>query len=166
MKTRLLILLNAIIFIGIALTSVFQKEKMLNSSESVILALAPVDPRSLIQGDYMNIRYAITTKVSNSKNISDGYIFAKKDDKGIHQFSRFTDLEGREGEGEKKIRFRKRNFRVNIGAESFFFQEGDGEYFEKAKFGLLKVSESGDVLLVGLLDEKLKLIRPERKASK
>lgn len=102
MKTRLLILLNAIIFIGIALTSVFQKEKMLNSSESVILALAPVDPRSLIQGDYMNIRYAITTKVSNSKNISDGYIFAKKDDKGIHQFSRFTDLEGREGEGEKK----------------------------------------------------------------
>ena len=38
---------------------IFQKEEIKANGETVLLELAPVDPRSLMQGDYMRLRYAI-----------------------------------------------------------------------------------------------------------
>ncbi|MFX7329222.1 GDYXXLXY domain-containing protein, partial [Acinetobacter baumannii] len=34
-----------------------QKEMLLKEGQLVLLPLAPVDPRSLMQGDYMALRY-------------------------------------------------------------------------------------------------------------
>ncbi len=60
--------------------------------------------------------------------------------------------------------FLKRNgdFDLNIGAESFFFQEGHGEVFEEARYGELRFDGKGGTLLVGLRDESLKTLGPER----
>ena len=47
---------------------------------------------------------------------------------------------------------------INIGAESYFFQEGDAEKFEKAVYGGLRVDNKGNSVLVGLFDENKKQI--------
>ncbi len=47
---------------------------------------------------------------------------------------------------------------INIGAESFFFQEGEAEKYENAKYGGIKVDNQGSSLLIGLYDEnKIKI---------
>jgi len=44
---------------------------------------------------------------------------------------------------------------MNIGAESFFFEEGQAEKYEKATYGALKVDHKGNSILVGLYNENL-----------
>ena len=39
--------------------SIYQKEQIKNDGDSVLLELSPADPRSIMQGDYMRLRYAI-----------------------------------------------------------------------------------------------------------
>jgi uncharacterized membrane-anchored protein len=57
---------TVLIFGGVVLVlvvvnaSVLDKERLLASGTPVLLELAPVDPRSLIQGDYMELDYAIS----------------------------------------------------------------------------------------------------------
>ena len=53
---------------------VVQKEAVLEEGHLVLLALAPVDPRSLMQGDYMTLRYAVAVTVRDalSKTNSSG----------------------------------------------------------------------------------------------
>lgn len=162
MKLSILIVLNSILFLVVANFSIYQKETLLKSPITVILALAPVDPRSLIQGDYMQIRYAASIKIEEQNKLSDGFMLVKKDRSGVHQFLAVRGLEENFQNNEIKIRFRKRGGSARIGSESFFFQEGDSGFYEKAKYGLLKVSPEGETLLIGLLDESQNLITPKK----
>jgi uncharacterized membrane-anchored protein len=43
---------------------------------------------------------------------------------------------------------------VRLGAESFFFQEGHADRYANAKYGELKVTNSGETVLVALCDEQ------------
>ncbi len=61
-------------------------------------------------------------------------------------------------QGEKYIQFRHRKRRVQLGANSFFFQEGKAETFEKAKFGEVRIADDGNAILVGLRDENYQLL--------
>lgn len=45
--------------------------------------------------------------------------------------------------------------------ESFFFEEGQGEVYEKAVYGGLRVDEAGNSILVGLYNEQFQLIVPQ-----
>ena len=45
--------------LGLVNWSVAQKERLLERGRIVLLELAPVDPRSLMQGDYMALQFAI-----------------------------------------------------------------------------------------------------------
>jgi uncharacterized membrane-anchored protein len=47
---------------------------------------------------------------------------------------------------------------INIGSESFFFQEGQAKKYEKAKYGGIKIDKNGNSLLIGLYDEEFKRI--------
>lgn len=46
---------------------VLNKESSLAQGRTVFLELAPVDPRSLMQGDYMVLRYALADQVPQAK---------------------------------------------------------------------------------------------------
>jgi len=62
-------------------------------------------------------------------------------------------------EGEQLVKyFSRTSWSVSIGAESFFFQEGQAAKFEQAKYGGIMVDEDGNSILVGLYDEGLKRI--------
>ena len=149
------IILNFALLILYFNYSVLNKEKLLASGELIKLELAPVDPRSLIQGDYMELRYAITDSVETLTIPKRGYIVVTLDEKSVAKRKRIQeDINPRES-GEYLIRYNTGAGRrsLNIGAESYFFQEGQASKFEKAKYGGLIVDRVGNSLLDGMYDE-------------
>jgi uncharacterized membrane-anchored protein len=77
------ILLNLVILLVFLNRSIVEKEKILASGKLIFLKLAPVDPRSLMQGDYMQLRYEISTNISNDSIAKRGYCVVRTDKKGI-----------------------------------------------------------------------------------
>ena len=60
------------------------------------------------------------------------------------------------------INYKIVNDRLFLGAESFFFEEGQDTLYQKATYGGLKVNAKGESLLVGLYDKDFLLIKPDR----
>jgi uncharacterized membrane-anchored protein len=134
---------------------VIQKETLIGKGTEVLLRLAPVDPRSLMQGDYMALDFEVTRKISyDSKS---GYVVVKVGDDRVAEFVRIQDGKG-VNNGEFIIRYKRHNGRLTIGADNYFFQEGSAKKFENAKYGLLKVDSDGNSILVGLCDKDGRLI--------
>ncbi|MFK5983382.1 MAG: GDYXXLXY domain-containing protein [Flavobacteriaceae bacterium] len=140
---------------------ILSKENVLKEGELVLLELAPVDPRSLIQGDYMQLRYKISeTDFSYLDSISKrGYYVVTLKDNGVAEKVRIQENKEPLQKGEYLINFTYGNWNINIGAESFFFQEGEGEKYEAAKYGGLKIDREGNSVLIGLYDENLNQIK-------
>jgi uncharacterized membrane-anchored protein len=131
------------------------KENTLANGRTMLLPLAPVDPRSLIQGDYMQLRYAIGEAIPNallSKN--EGNFVVVLDSNNVARLVRVHQGE-KLGDGEYLLFYRNRG-ELRLGAESFMFQEGDAGLYSKAKYGELKVDASGASVLVGLRGEDFK----------
>lgn len=130
---------------------IMKKEDTLARGRTMLLRLAPVDPRSLIQGDYMVLSYAIARDVPNKLLKEKGYIVVSLDQNDVAKFVRIHQGERLE-EGEHLLFYRKRRG-LRLGAESFMFQEGEAQLYSKAQYGELKVAPSGVSVLVGLRGE-------------
>lgn len=157
-----IILFNLLLLLGYFTYSIRAKEEILGEGQLVLLELAPVDPRSLMQGDYMNLRYAISRDVDTEteKLSRRGYCVIKIDQHGVGRKVRFQQDSSPLDKGEYLIKYTSPNeWIINIGAESFFFQEGHAEKYERAKYGALRIDKNGNSLLVGLYDQGLKEIK-------
>ncbi|MBD3903523.1 GDYXXLXY domain-containing protein [Chryseobacterium sp. Ch-15] len=156
----LIIVLNLVILLVYFNFSVAKKETLLKDGKLILLSLAPVDPRSLMQGDYMSLRYSISEDFNEKYLPKRGYCVVKLDKNGVAVRQRFQKNTTPLKQGEYLIEYNSPDqWNVNIGAESFFFQEGQSEKYEKAKYGAVKVDDKGNSLLVGLYDENLKNIK-------
>ena len=154
-----IILLNLILLLAYFNYSVMGKEDLLKDGRLVLLELAPVDPRSLMQGDYMILQYKIAEDIDPYSIPKRGYCVVSLNGEGIANRPRIqegpTPLNG----DEYAIRYAlSANNRLNIGAESYFFQEGQAEKYGKAKYGGLTIDRNGNSLLTGLYDENLRKI--------
>lgn len=134
---------------------VAHKERVVRSGEQVLLPLVPVDPRSLIQGDYMDLRYDMgpAELQLDERSPRDGFVVVLLDRDRVGQVQRLDRGEPL-APGELRVRYRRRGGRLKIGAEAFHFQEGQAPAFEGAKFGELRVSDQGEVVLVGLRNKE------------
>src|SRR6187401_366129 len=88
-KVKLLIILNLVLLLAYFNYSAATKEEILNEGQLVLLELAPVDPRSLMQGDYMDLRYNITENIISDTIPKRGYCVVRLDNKGIAHKIRF-----------------------------------------------------------------------------
>jgi len=150
----IIIFVNLILILGFFNNSILQKETLLSDGELILLELAPVDPRSLMQGDYMSLRYAISRNINYDSISKRGFCVVKLDENGIAKRVRIQESKTPLNENEYLIEYTAKQRRgLNIGAESFFFQEGEAEKYEKAKYGGIKVDNEGNSLLIGLYDE-------------
>lgn len=149
-----------VIFGGLALVVVAlvvlvaRKEQVLARGTPVLLELAPVDPRSLMQGDYMVLDYAVSREVRRSEEpgSEEGRLVLRLDENGVGRFVR-RDTPGTPlAPGELLLRYKVRQGRIRLGAESFFFQEGQADHYAGAKYGELRVAGDGSSVLVGLRD--------------
>jgi uncharacterized membrane-anchored protein len=122
------------------------KEHIKRNGHLMLLKTAPRDPRSLMQGDYMALAYQITRQIPTT---GDGLAVVILDTHNVARYSRVYGGEALQT-GEHLLRFRVRHGRVRIGAEEFFFKEGEAHIYEKASYAELRVSSSGTALLTGL----------------
>lgn len=153
----------ALILVNVAIVD---KERLLAHGRIVYLELAPVDPRSLMQGDYMALRFKITNDAGTNGVVTDGRpdsadgrIVAAIDQRSLATLRRLDD--GRPlAPDEIVLRYRVRGGQVRFATNAFFFQEGTGKLYETARYGEFRVADSGDLLLTGLRDGDLRRLGP------
>jgi uncharacterized membrane-anchored protein len=155
---RALVALGALLVLGSVNLAIAGKEHTRRDGEIVYLPLAPVDPRSLVQGDYMALRFSLARDIErrdadDKRAEHEGevtYAAVTLDDKHI------ATLAGDREAAPMKLRYRIRNGRVWLGTNAFFFEEGSAERFRAARYGEFRVDRaSGEAVLVGLRDERL-----------
>ena len=161
--SRILIIVNLILLLGYFNWSVYQKEQTLKDGQLVLLQLAPVDPRSLMQGDYMRLNYKeASSNLPDEQTDTRGYAILRTEYKQVGEIVRLQNTLEPVNDNELVIRYKIINRRLFLGAESFFFEEGQDTLYQKAVYGGLKVDDKGQSLLVGLYDEDFHLIQSDK----
>lgn len=170
-----LIALTIVIVLGLSNFKIGEYEHVLESGETVILELAPVDPRSLMQGDYMELRFAITDDIEHATrgqydqdrgyNVemaysSKGFALLRKDERGVAQLCRLSEHVPEDfGACTPGIMmpYKRHTYWpfISLPSQQYFFAEGAEPYFAQARFGEFKVTKDGVALLVGLRDKDL-----------
>lgn len=157
---KALALLAGVILLAAVNWTIYSREQHLAHGAVVLLELAPVDPRSLMQGDYMALRFKVEADAGPALVKSgDGHIVVRVDERGVGQYVRRFSGESL-GDREAALRYRVREGRVKFATNAFFFEEGTAQAYATARFGELRVAPSGDLLLTGLRDEKLRRLGP------
>lgn len=137
---------------------IYKKEQLLEKGQVFYLELAPRDPRSLMQGDYMALNYAILRQIPRNSE-DKGILVLKRDEKNIARFVQLGNGVGR-AKDEFFIAYNQEGWRKVIRPDSFFFQEGTAKIYEEAKYGIFKIDANDNKLLIGLADKDLKEIKP------
>jgi len=153
--------------------SIYNKETHLATGTIAYLKLRPVDPRSLMQGDYMALRFEMADKIikqlpkradgekwrrRNNIAATDGSIVVSLDKQKIASFKHLYKDGMTLASNEIKMQYRVRNGRVKFATNAFFFEEGTASVYEKAKYGQFRVNQKGELLLANMYTEKLELL--------
>lgn len=162
MKLRMTVLwLVAAVVLGYVNFGVWQMESLRSDGETLFLELAPVDPRSLIQGDYMQLRYAIADELDPDELPRRGQLVIRRGADGVGELVRVYEADAPLAADELLLNFHNRDWWVSVGPESFFFQEGQAEVYQDARYAELRVDpETGTSVLVGLRGPELELLEP------
>jgi uncharacterized membrane-anchored protein len=159
---------TALVFGGLVLVlvvanaAVIDRERVIAKGTPVLLELAPVDPRSLIQGDYMALDYAMTRQLVDSQRHwpRTGAIVVALDERGVALFVRRDDGRRPLARGEYLLTYRQKRGRMQVGTDAFHFQEGHAPFYARARYGELRVAPSGASVLVGLRDSSRITVGP------
>ena len=161
--SRILIIANLILLLGYFNWSVYKKEQILKDGRLVLLQLVPVDPRSLMQGDYMRLSYKeANSELTDGQEAKRGYAVLTLDNNRVGEIIRLQESPEPVNENEIVLKYKTINGRLFLGAESFFFEEGQDSVYNDAAYGGLRVDSKGESLLVGLYDKDFLLIKPDR----
>jgi uncharacterized membrane-anchored protein len=145
-----------------------QHESVRKDGREVTLAIAPIDPRSLFQGDYVILRYKISTvPVANASDFADGetvYVMLQ-DDGGIWSFASLRrNLPPQDMQpylrATVKYRGTGNSLQLSYGIEQYFVPEGRGGEVENlARQGndrltvRVRIGEDGQGQVTALLQD-------------
>ncbi|QJR14653.1 GDYXXLXY domain-containing protein [Usitatibacter palustris] len=146
---RILAAFGLALVLGGAGWTTWRHEQTLAHGKVVLLELAPVDPRSLMQGDYMQLRFAIASKIA-AGDPDHGRLVLKVDSRGVGTFARLHKEGVALAADEQLLEYRVRDRQTRIVTDAYFFQEGTADRFTRARYGELRVREDGVALLAGL----------------
>jgi len=138
------------------------KESTLADGALMLLELAPRDPRSILQGDYMVLRYRMANQIArdSSELTEDGHVVVTMDSNHVAVFERIYDSDTPLKDNERVLLYRKRNGVVKVATNAFFFQEQHGKYYRAGRYGVVRVSSKGDAVLTGLRDGNFRELKP------
>ena len=162
MRKTIFIVLTLALF-AVLNYAIYEKEQLKANGETVYLELAPVDPRSLMQGDYMQLRYAVERGITREIALLQkkrGYMVLAPDENHVAKFVRFHAGEALQP-GEKLVHYQNDYGSVRIVPDSFLFQEGHAKYYQGAKYGEFKFDNRGGHILVGLASENRSPLAPK-----
>ena len=156
-----LLLVPALAVVGVLLGLVVHKEGIVRGGRTVLLELAPRDPRSFLQGDYVALRYtesnAVMT-VTGWDDRRDHVAVFRTDADQVGRFVRLDDA-GPLAHDELRLRALRSTSDFAFGADSYFFSEGRGGDWQRARYAEVKVGSDGTSVLVGLRDAERALLR-------
>lgn len=148
--------LGAVLAFGLVNWDVRGKEAVMANGQPLLVPLAPVDPRSLMQGDYMSLNFDIPAAVRDALDGSaavSAQAVARRDAQGRARIERLARPQEVLAADELLLPLRQLKGRWTLVTDAFFFAEGRGEHFARARFGDFRVLPDGRALLVGLADE-------------
>ena len=169
--TIIIALLGLALVLVVMTRNIIKYENHLATGDTVLLALAPVDPRGFMQGDYMTLSYALERDVFAALNKDpgsyptneEGYVIVALDQHNVGQLVRLAANQSKNlASNEIAIYYRIRNGTMQLATNAFFFQEGHGEAFEAAEYGLFRINDKGEPLLTNLVDDNFKVISPKQ----
>ena len=170
-----------IALLGVVNYKVQQFEDVLATGKPVVLKIAPVDPRSLMQGDYMVLNYAILSEFQQSRVLPEtnesnettentgidesspsekkAYILVHLDKNHVATFCEEqseipTDFKYCTPNVYLPIRYNG-SWHPKLPSQDYFFAEGKGEYYAQAEYAEYRFKD-GILLLARLLDKDLK----------
>lgn len=159
---NLILFMTAVIILVLVNYNIRLREELITGGRSVLLELAPVDPRSLMQGDYMALRFKIANDAfpqDKLKTLKDGRIVLGVDSRNVGSFRRFDT--GETAADEALLRYRIRSGQPKFATNAYFFQERQGSQYQQAKYGEFRVAPDGEALLVALRGADLQTIGPK-----
>lgn len=169
--TIIIAILGLALVLVVMTRNIIKYENHLATGDTVLLALAPVDPRGFMQGDYMTLSYALERDVFAALNKDpgsyptneEGYVIVALDQHNVGQLVRLAANQSKNlASNEIAIYYRIRNGVMQLATNAFFFQEGHGEAFEAAEYGLFRINDKGEPLLTNLVDDDFKVISPKQ----
>ena len=135
---------------------IYQRETLLTQGRVVLLKLSPVDPRSLMQGDYMRLNFEVADQAfpfSRRSRLADGRIVVGLDGRSVGHLRRF-DTGAPLAADEVALRYRIRGRQPNFATNAFFFEEGQARAYQNARYGEFRVAQDGEMILTGMRDER------------
>lgn len=152
-----------------ALWAVTGHERTLREGQLVLLELAPVDPRSLMQGDYMALRFAVDRQLSAQSGWPEQpkagvprYAWLRLDEQRRAELVAVDDQLPPPGD-LLAMRVRRVEAGYSLGPNAFFFEEGQAEVFEAARWGAFRVAADGTALLTALYDQLLQVLGEQKR---
>ena len=159
LRTRLLIGAGMLATGVLCTFATVTAEDILRHGRTVFIALRPIDPRSLLQGDYMAVAFA-TERLPTPSSLQNREVFgiASLDSRSIATLQRIANTHETKRDDEIALQLRTKSRRWFVGSDAWYFEEGRGKPFEAAKFGSFRIGANGRPLLVGLVDAELRPI--------
>jgi uncharacterized membrane-anchored protein len=147
---RTIAVLGGVLVLAAINYSIYAKEQIKRHGEVIYLELAPVDPRSLMQGDYMALRFAVANDIAR-QHTGKHSVQLELDSRRVARVPEAG------APGTVRVRYRMRNGQVWLGTNAYFFEEGAGPQFTPARYGKFRLdTRSGEAVLVALCDDQLK----------
>ncbi len=145
------IALTLAVILGLMNQQISRLNAIRADGQDLLLKLRPVDPRALMQGDYMALRYDRQAYPETDGDLpTSGTVILLRDAQNVGRFARFDDG-GDLRPNELRLSYARRFAGdVNYGGARYFFEEGTAETFENAEYGVFKVSPDGQAILTGL----------------
>lgn len=154
---RMAIMASWLLIVAVISHTVLGFERTLKDGRLVLLELAPVDPRSLMQGDYMALRFALDAQLPDASHGTPAYAHLHVGAQGRAVLAG-SGVQPTSEPGMVSMRIRRGKWGASIGPNAFFFQEGTAAIHEQARWGGFRVASDGTALLTGLYDEELQLL--------
>jgi uncharacterized membrane-anchored protein len=152
--------LCALLALGLVNGLIWQKETLIAEGRPVFVSLAPIDPRSLIQGDYMRMAYALPPTPEVEGLIGPWQrrprVEAAVDARGVLGPARLLRPDDTPTPGLQVLELSPVNGRWTLVRDAWYFAEGQEPVYRTAAYGEFRVMPDGRALLVGLVDKDLR----------
>lgn len=144
--------------------NIWKNEQLIRQGTTIFVELAPVDPRSLMQGDYMTLRFNLPAEIEPLSAAS-GFAVAKRADNGVAIVTHWHDGVSRLRSNEVLIEVVRRGDRNVLVTDAWYFEEGDADRWSSAKYGEFRIDGEGKAILVGLRNQALVAISNDAKSG-
>lgn len=153
-RPRIRFLLCGMLVLAVANTAIWRKESLIKNGALVYVELALSDPRSLMQGDYMRLDFALPWPKCDAllgcgSFTTPSAVVARVDRRGVAQLPRFY-YGGPLADEEFLIELVGKRHGLTIVTDAWYVKEGEAKRWSRARYGELRVAPDGQAILIGL----------------